>query len=275
MPAGPGHTTDDAGTEDGPDAAERVVPLRVQKFLARAGVASRRGAEDLMTAGRVAVNGVVVTELGARVDPAVDTVTVDGEPVVPARGPVYLMLHKPPGYVTTMDDPQGRPTVRDLVPAVPGIFPVGRLDMDTTGLLLFTTDGELSHRLLHPRYHVSKAYRVSVDGVPTEADLDRLRSGIELDDGPTKPATVRLVSVGPASAEVDITISEGRKRQVKRMFSAVGHPVNELHRTSFGPLLLGELSQGGTRPLTLPEIEALRQSAGGGSSVERAAQEVE
>jgi 23S rRNA pseudouridine2605 synthase len=242
-------------------AEERLVPLRLQKFLARSGVASRRGSEDLMTAGRVRVNDVVVTELGARIDPNVDVVTVDGEPVLPAGVPIYLILNKPMGYVTTMDDPQGRPTVRELVPPIPGIFPVGRLDMDTTGLLLFTTDGELSHRLLHPRYHVAKEYRVDVEGVPTDEELNRLRRGIELDDGVTRPALVEPLRAFEDHAVMRMTISEGRKRQVKRMFSAIGHPVLALHREGFGPLGVGDLALGTTRELTESEIEALAQAA--------------
>ncbi|MHB9004567.1 MAG: pseudouridine synthase, partial [Coriobacteriia bacterium] len=184
-----------------------------------------------------------------------------GERVNPAGAPIYLILNKPMGYVTTMDDPQGRPTVRELVPSIPGIFPVGRLDMDTTGLLLFTTDGELSHRLLHPRYHVTKVYRVDVEGIPTDEELDRLRRGIELDDGVTRPASVEPVRAFADRAVMHMTISEGRKRQVKRMFSAIGHPVVALHREAFGPLSVGDLVLGTTRELTDGEIEALASSA--------------
>jgi 23S rRNA pseudouridine2605 synthase len=241
-------------------AYERIVPMRVQRFLARAGVASRRGSEDLMTAGRVRVNGEVVCELGARVDPLVDTVEVDGRIVTLASAPTYLMLNKPAGYVTTMNDPQGRPTVADLVPRDPaGLFPVGRLDRDTTGLLLFTTDGDLAYRLLHPRFHVEKVYRVSVEGRPSREALDALTSGVELDDGLTIPAHVRLVDSGPP-AEAEIAIREGRKRQVRRMFAAVGHPVISLHRASFGPILLGDLAPGATRHLGPEEVAALRRS---------------
>ena len=172
---------------------ERVVPMRLQKFLARAGAALARGSEDLMTAGRVAVNGVVVTELGTKVDPSIDSSRVDGKPVSLADAPVYLALNKPAGVMTTMSDPQGRPTVASFVPVKehPGLFPVGRLDFDTTGLLLFTTDGEIAHRLLHPSRHVEKVYRALIDGRATEAELDRLRDGIALDDGLTAPARVR------------------------------------------------------------------------------------
>lgn len=250
--------------EQHPESTERIVPMRLQKFLARAGAASRRGSEDLMTAGRVAVNGQVVTELGSRVDPACDVVTVDGREVVLADSPVYLLLNKPAGFLTTMDDPQGRPTVASLMPADHhGLFPVGRLDMDTTGALLLTTDGALAHRLMHPSFHVDKTYEARVAGVPEPAALDRLREGITLDDGLCKPAVVALVDEGNGHSSVRITISEGRKRQVKRMFAAIGHPVEQLHRAAFGPVLLGGLDEGATRPLSASEIEALSQAARG------------
>ena len=262
---GVGQSSDRRETGREPDggAGERLVSMRLQKFLARSGVASRRGSEDLMTAGRVAVNGVVVTELGAKVDPSVDTVTVDGRAVALPGGPVWIALHKPAGVVTTMSDPQDRPTVASLVPVheYPGLFPVGRLDFDTTGLLLFTTDGELAHRLLHPRWHVEKEYAVVADGVVTPADVERLASGIELDDGPTAPAQVELVNAG-ARSSVRVAIREGRKRQVRRMFSAVGRPVLELHRVSFGPVALGDLAPGSWRHLDETEVEALRAAAG-------------
>lgn len=274
----------------------RVVPMRLQKFLARAGVASRRGSENLMTAGRVTVNGHVVTELGSKVDPRVDEVAVDGRAVRLADGPVTLMLHKPAGYVTTMSDPQGRPTVADLVPTDrhPGLFPVGRLDADTTGLLLFSTDGELGNGLLHPKRHVTKRYLACVEGRPAERELARLRRGIDLDDGPTRPADVRLlegaaacraerlldmppaapprssreyaaVCEGRAAARsiVRVALCEGRKRQVKRMLAAVGHPVVALHRDSFGPLGLGGLPRGEWRELSAEEVAALHVAASG------------
>jgi 23S rRNA pseudouridine2605 synthase len=233
--------------------------MRVQKFLARAGVASRRGSEDLMTAGRVCVNGDVVTELGRKVDPAVDVVTVDGRQVRLAEQPAYLALNKPQGVMTTMSDPQGRTTVATFMPLAehPGLFPVGRLDYETTGLLLFTTDGELAHRVLHPRWKVEKTYRVLVDGRPTRPELDRLREGVSLDDGLTAPAQVSMLRAGPTSY-CEIAIREGRKRQVRRMFSAIGHPVLELHRVSFGPVALGDLPKGAWRHLTEAEVGDLR-----------------
>ena len=169
--------------------------MRLQRFLARAGVASRRGSEALMTAGRVRVNGEVKTELGTKVDPARDAVTVDDVPVVLGLGAAYIMLNKPAGVLTTMSDPHGRPTVANLVPrhAYPGLFPVGRLDMDTTGLLLFTTDGDLGQMLLHPSHHVWKTYVALVDGELDDGDLEMLRHGITLDDGPCQPARCRLI----------------------------------------------------------------------------------
>ena len=264
--------------------------MRLQKFLARAGAASRRGSEDLMTAGRVRVNGAVVCELGSKVDPSVDVVEVDGIPVSLRDTHTYLMLNKPPGFLTTMDDPHGRPTVRGLVPHErhPGLFPVGRLDYDTTGLLLFMTDGELAHRLLHPSREVSKRYVAEVDGVFTEQDAELLRKGVVLNDGLTLPAEVEILTPGqdPAlnkhhakqlkkpntneraqivagtlptvTTEVAIAVTEGRKRQVKRMCAFVGRPVLRLHRESFGPLGLSGLGQGEWRYLSEQEVAGLR-----------------
>ena len=278
---------------------ERLVPMRLQKFLARAGAASRRGSENLMTAGRVTVNGQVVTELGSKVDPLVDQVAVDGVPVRLEGGPVTIMLHKPAGYVTTMSDPQGRPTVAELVPTdrFPGLFPIGRLDFDTTGLLLFSTDGELGNGLLHPRHHVEKRYLALVNGKPTPEQLAQLEQGIQLDDGMTAPAKASLVEgaeakralsmleVPPAvpdhepngsvpspqraailrkrsqqRAVVRVVLREGRKHQVKRMLSAIKHGVLALHRDSFGPIELGDLPRGQWRELTPEEVTALHAS---------------
>jgi len=234
--------------------------MRLQKFLARAGAASRRGSEDLMTAGRVRVNGEVVTELGTKVDPATDVVTLDGKRLSLAEEPVYIALNKPAGVMTTMSDPQGRMTVATLVPTkeYPGLFPVGRLDYDTTGLLLFTTDGETAHRLLHPKWHVEKVYRALIDGRAVEAELQRLRDGVSLDDGLTAPARVKSLRSSGTTTFVEIAITEGRKRQVRRMFSKIGHPVLELHRASFGPVPLGDLSRASWRHLSGEEVAALR-----------------
>ena len=255
----------------GPD--ERLLPMRVQRFLARAGVASRRGSENLMSAGRVCVNGEVVRELGSKVDPRVDTVTVDGVPVHLAAGPVYLMLNKPVNCLTTMSDPQGRRCVADVMPCdkYPGLFPVGRLDRDTTGLLLFTTDGDLGQMLLHPSHHVWKTYIAVVDGTMTDADLEPLRSGIVLDDGPCQPARCRVLGdaecveafgrrVPKGATCVEVQIREGRKNQVKRMLSRLHHPVIMLHRSRFGNLELGELAAGSFRSLTDRELSYLKGS---------------
>jgi 23S rRNA pseudouridine2605 synthase len=261
---------------------QQPYPMRLQKFLARSGVASRRGCEDLMTAGRVTVNGVVVTELGTKVDPLRDEVCVDARPVCLADTNTYLMLNKPVDCLTTMDDPQGRPTVRELVPtnAHPGLFPVGRLDRDTTGLLLFMTDGELAHRLLHPRHKVAKRYRALVDGAFTERKAQRLREGVTLTDGPTQPALIRIGAVtekpltprerlrlgadetfSPWQSTVWCTITEGRKRQVRRMFAHIGHPVLALEREAFGPLELAALAPGQWRFLTQQELQTLQTAA--------------
>ena len=215
-----------------------------------------------MTAGRVAVNGVVVSELGAKVDPSVDRVTVDDRVVSIADEPVYLAFHKPAGVMTTMSDPQGRVTVASLVPAqdYPGLFPVGRLDYDTTGLLLFTTDGEIAHRLLHPSRHVEKIYRALIDGRATERELDRIREGVTLDDGITAPSRVRILRSSGTTTYVEIAIREGRKRQVRRMFSKIRHPVTELHRVQFGPIVLGDLGKAHWRHLTAQEVASLRES---------------
>jgi 23S rRNA pseudouridine2605 synthase len=262
-------TKESRPSTDGGGAAageERLVPMRLQKFLARAGVASRRGSEDLMTAERVTVNGAVITELGFKVDPLVDEVAVDRKVVRLEAGCAYFALNKPRGYMTTMSDPEGRPTVAELFPkeAPAGLFPVGRLDFDTEGLLLLTTDGELSHVLLHPSHHVTKAYLATVKGVPSPATLARLRMGVQLDDGMTAPAGASLVTkTGEASREtgrsvVELRIREGRKRQVRRMLAEVGHPVVRLQRVSFGPVALGELALGSVRALTEDEVAGLK-----------------
>lgn len=251
-----------------------IVPMRLQRFLARAGVASRRGSEDLMTAGRVTVNGKVVTELGSKVDPACDEVRVDGRLIARSQQPAYLMLYKPAGYLTTMKDPQGRRCVSELVPTTrfPGLYPVGRLDKDTTGLLLFTTDGDLGQKLLHPSRHVVKTYIASVDGYVRDHELDPLRKGVVLDDGPCKPALARVLdadepgipegfSVGERGTSlVEIKISEGRKHQVKRMLGSIHHPVLQLHRSSFGPLHLDGIEPGCWRELTSAEIAELKRA---------------
>lgn len=257
-----------------PATGELIVPMRLQRFLARAGAASRRGSEDLMTAGRVRVNGEVACELGTKVDPARDVVTVDGVRVQLGTVPVYLMLNKPAGYLTTMRDPQGRPCVASLVPTdrYPGLFPVGRLDKDTTGLLLFTTDGDLAQDLLHPSKHVSKTYVALVDGKMHDRELNPLRRGIVLDDGPCQPACCRILDDAEAAAvapdgipagttAVEVIIREGRKNQVKRMLGKIRHPVLRLHRNRFGSLPLTGVAEGSWRLLTDDEARALKTRA--------------
>jgi 23S rRNA pseudouridine2605 synthase len=237
--------------------------MRLAKFLSTAGVASRRAAEAIVRAGRVTVDGVIVT------DPARDVgsgnaVALDGEAVGATRKRVVYALNKPAGVVSTARDPQGRPTVVTLVPQTERLYPVGRLDIDTTGLILLTNEGELAHRLTHPRFEVEKTYRAVVGGPPVrETELRALREGVELEDGRTAPARVRRL--GPDTLE--ITIHEGRKRQVKRMCDAVGHPIKRLERVMFGPLELGNLAPGRWRKLSRAEVEAL-MSAAGGPSVE-------
>ncbi|MEO8694367.1 MAG: pseudouridine synthase [Acidimicrobiales bacterium] len=229
---------------------------RVHKILARAGVASRRRCEELIEDGRVAVNGVVVG-LGAQLDVSRDIVTIDGAFVPLAPDAVYYVLNKPAGYVTTAHDPEGRPTVVDLVPPEPRVFPVGRLDLDTEGLLLLTNDGELTHRLTHPSFGIEKEYLAEVEGTPTRGTLRQLREGIELEDGMTAPAKVSLVHPNL----LRIAIHEGRNRQVRRMCAAVGHPVLRLVRVRIASLVTGTLAPGQWRPLDGDEVRALAAAA--------------
>jgi 23S rRNA pseudouridine2605 synthase len=235
--------------------AARVAAVRLNAWLARAGVASRRGADELIKAGRVRVNGELGqlnTFVGGR-----DRVEVDGAPV--ALQPLaYVLLNKPAGVVTTASDPHGRRTVVGLVDHPARIVPVGRLDADTTGALLLTNDGELAHRLAHPRYRVDKVYEVEVEGSPDDEALQRLEQGVELDDGPTAPARARRL--GPK--RIELTIHEGRKHQVKRMCEAVGHPVRRLHRSRYAGLDLYGLGHGQWRALAPDEIAALKTLVG-------------
>ena len=230
---------------------------RLQKVLARAGLASRRVCEDLIADGRVKVNGEVA-DLGRRVDPTADVIEVDGALVPIAPGLVYYLLNKPTGVVTTAADTHGRPTVVALVPAEPRVFPVGRLDADTEGLLVLTNDGELTHRLTHPSFGVEKEYLASVEGDPSPATLRRLREGVELDDGMTVPAKAVRVSDGL----IRLTIHEGRNRQVRRMCEAVGHPVVRLVRSRIGSLADRKLKPGEWRELSPDEVRALAASVG-------------
>ena len=231
---------------------------RLQKILARAGIASRRAAEELIVTGRVTVNGRRVTELGTRADLAIDDVRLDGERVRSERA-VFFALHKPTGIMTTLDDPQRRPTIKDLLPAgLTRVFPVGRLDFNSSGLLLLTNDGDLAAELLHPRNQIERTYRVKVSGVPDEKDIARLRRGVRLEDGITGPAKVIVEEELPKKTWLRITIREGKRREIRRMCEAVGHSVDKLVRVSFGPVELGRLRPGEWRPLGAREIEKLR-----------------
>jgi len=230
--------------------------MRLAKHLAHAGIASRRASEALVADGRVTVDGAVITD-PARDVTGEEAIAVDGELV---RGPgarVVYALHKPAGVLSTAADTHGRPTVVDLVPTGQRLYPVGRLDADSTGLILLTNDGDLAYALTHPRYEVPRTYRARVDGRPSERALRALREGVMLDDGRTAPAQVRLVG----AHELELTIHEGRKRQVRRMCEAVGHRVVELRRVAFGPLRLGDLTSGRHRRLTAAEVQRLRDSA--------------
>jgi 23S rRNA pseudouridine2605 synthase len=233
---------------------------RLQKVLARAGLGSRRVCEEFVADGRVTVNGEVAV-LGRRVDVEHDAVALDGVPVVVRDDLVYYLLNKPVGYVSTASDPEGRPTVVELVPPAPRVFPVGRLDYDTEGLLLLTNDGDLTHLLTHPRFGVVKTYLAEVEGEPTPATVRALREGVELDDGMTAPARVAVVQRHGATSAVELGIHEGRNRQVRRMCDAVGHPVIRLVRTRIGPLRDGSLKPGTWRALTPAEVRALYEAA--------------
>ncbi len=276
--------------------------MRLNRFLARAGAASsRRKAEDLIAAGRVSVNSKITEDLSTKVDPELDSVTLDGKAIILPTDNVVLMLYKPAGYITSHEDPHAEQTVFDLLDTqkYPALSYVGRLDKDTTGLLLFTNDGALAQELTHPKYHVNKTYFAKVQGVPQKNDLEKLRTGVLLEDGMTAPAQVRLLKDVPGvfsqtqtpakkaatkqalgkqataketaakqtptgerskSSVLEITIHEGRKRQVKRMCAAIGHKVLALHRQSFGSLDLGNLALGEYRELSLNEIELLKAS---------------
>ena len=233
--------------------------MRLQKYMALCGVASRRAAEDMITAGKVCVNGKTVTELGTKIDAETDAVTVNGKAIIPPKQNVYVMLNKPKGYVTTAKDNFNRKTVPDLIPEELGrVFPVGRLDYDSEGLLLLTNDGDLTSRLTHPSHEITKSYLVLVAGVPSEEALTALRSGVIIDGRKTMPAKAELKRTEAEKSVLRITISEGRNRQVRKMCASVGHEVLRLRRVAEGPLSLGDLKSGAWRYLTEKEIMALR-----------------
>ncbi len=245
---------------------------RLQKILARAGLASRREAERWIADGRVSVNGAVIRKLGSQADPGKDSIKVDGKRIKPAAAPLYYAFHKPPGVITTLNDPEHRP---DLTPYVARLgekrrlFPVGRLDYNTTGLLLLTNDGDFALRLTHPRFGVRKLYRVKLSACPTAEDLGRLRKGIRLEDGISAPAQARVIEKLKKNAWVEIEVHEGRKREVRRMFEALGFFVEKLIRIRIGSVGLGALPLGELRPLSRMEIDSLKKDVGLRGSGER------
>lgn len=236
---------------------------RLQKVLAQAGIASRRKCEEIILAGRVAVNDKPVTELGVKVDPAQDHITVDGRPIS-SQSHVYVLFHKPKGVITSVTDPKGRRVVTDYLKGIKErIYPIGRLDYDTEGLLLLTNDGEFANLLAHPKYEIPKTYYAEVKGVPHGTELDKLRNGIMLDDGMTAPAEVEYVDVDPEGsyAVISVTITEGRNRQIRRMFEAIKHPVHRLRRVQYSNLTLAGVPRGKYRLLKPQEVNELRQAA--------------
>ncbi len=236
---------------------------RLQKILSRAGITSRRKAENLILEGRVSVNGQIVRQLGTKAVLGKDEIQVDGKALEPDVERVTVALFKPRGCVSTLHDPQGRLTVTDVLDDLSvRVYPVGRLDYDSDGLLLLTNDGELAHRLQHPRYKVAKTYLVKVRGRPDEGDLARLQQGVDLEDGPTAPAELNVVGEGETTTWLSLSLREGRKHQVKRMCAAVGHPVLKLRRTQVGPIDLGTLRPAESRLLKSREVRALRREVG-------------
>ncbi len=229
---------------------------RLQKVLAKAGVASRRRAEELIRQGKVRVDGKVVTEMGTKVDPETQNIECKGVALVSREEKVYILLHKPTGYLSTVDDPQGRPIVTDLLKNIKErVYPVGRLDLNTEGALLLTNDGELSQKILHPSHEVNKTYVAKVKGVPGKKKLHALSKGIELEGRKTWPASIKVLKTEAQSTVIQIIIHEGRKRQVRKMFEAIGHPVLALKRTAYGQLELGGLGPGKYRFLTPRDIK--------------------
>ena len=231
---------------------------RLQKILARAGVSSRRGAEELIRQGKVAIDGQVVTEMGMRVDPALHRIECNGSLVTQEEEKVYLLLNKPTGYLSTLADPQGRPIVTDLIDGVSArVFPVGRLDYDTEGALLLTNDGELSQQILHPSFEVNKTYLATVSGKPSRQKLAELAKGIDLEGRRTWPARIKVIATGSRQTTIEIIIHEGRKRQVRKMFAAIDHRVLTLERVAYGGLGLGDLPRGRYRFLNRKDLDLI------------------
>ncbi|MDH4070796.1 MAG: rRNA pseudouridine synthase [Ignavibacteria bacterium] len=235
-------------------------PVRLNRYLSMCGIASRRKADDMIEAGRVMLNGTVVKELGIRIRPGVDQIFVDGAEAVMVKEPQYLVLNKPKDTITTLSDEKGRRTVIDLIRSRERVYPIGRLDRNTTGVLLFTSDGSFAHQLMHPRFRIPKSYRVRCDNPVTREHMAMLRSGVRLSDGVTGPADIRSLPGGKGT-EVGITIHEGRNRQVRRMFELLGYEVKSLDRVAYGPITYEGLIRGSVRKLTIREIRALRRLA--------------
>ena len=239
------------------------MPVRLNKFLADAGVASRREADKLIAQGRIKVNGRVIHVLSTRVDEEKNRVEMDGKSIRIVKNPLYLLLNKPPGYLVTLKDPFRRPTIMDLLPPFnKRIFPVGRLDLDSEGLLLLTNDGELAHRLMHPRFKIKKVYLIRVAEMPASACLAKLERGIFLEGKKTAPAKIAIVSSHQKGTRLRVEIHEGRKRELKKMFEAVGHRVLEIKRIKFAGLSLGKLKKGKWRHLTQGEVSKLKKLTG-------------
>jgi 23S rRNA pseudouridine2605 synthase len=245
-----------------PREAANGAGLRLHVILSRAGIASRRHAEELIRDGKVTLNGKVTTKLGTRADPERDHIKVEGKLIAKFPRHEYFAYHKPVGFVTTLSDPQGRPCVGEVIERLGHrLYPVGRLDFHSSGLLLLTNDGELCARLTHPRSHVEKRYVAKLTGIPTQESIERLRRGVDLREGKTEPAYVRLQRTAANKAWMELRITEGRNRQVRRMLEAVGLRVEKLRRTAMGPITLGSLPAGGVRRLTNDELSSLRHAA--------------
>lgn len=231
--------------------------IRLQKYIAECGVASRRKAEELILEGSVKVNGSVVSEMGIKVSES-DLVEVNGEVIKPENNKVYILLNKPSGYVTTAKDQFGRPTVLDLLEGVQErVFPVGRLDYETTGLLILTNDGDFTHKMTHPKHEIEKTYLAIIAGTPTEEEIVRFERGLKIEDYTTAPAKLKIITAKERACEVEVTIHEGKNRQVRKMCEAIGHPVLSLKRISLGLLSLGNLAEGDWRELTQKEVKML------------------
>ncbi len=241
----------------------RPVMIRLQKYLANAGVCSRRAAEALIRSGRVSIDGEIVTELGSKVDPYTNKIRVDKTRILWKKSPIYLLLNKPKGVLTTVRDPYGRTTIMDLLGRVPGrVYPVGRLDKDSEGLLLLTNDGALAHRLLHPSHKVTKTYHATIRRRPSRAVLDLLRQGVDIEGKMTLPCEMRVLETTRRSTVLEIVLKEGRKRQIRLMLNTVNHPVIRLIRIKMGPVSLGKLQPGKYRILTDSEVESLKKAVG-------------